>query len=159
YRAERQRGDPEGLAEALRLLDETLTTEPEGEPTAEYAVALIRRAAIMLQLDEHDESAFERAWADLDRALQILSDGYHTQTGLLAETYSLMGRWLYARRRYEECVRYLEQALSMDARLGAANGDLARALWLLDREGEALPYATRSLEYNPTDDFLWYVRG
>jgi tetratricopeptide (TPR) repeat protein len=175
YHAHHVRGDIDGLREALRMLNETLEPQPASgnasvnghggatdvspESSPEYPIALIRRAAIMLQLDEHDESAFERAWRDLDHALHILQDGYQSQTGLLAETYSLMGRWLYARRRYEECLPYLQQSLSLDGNLGPANGDLARALWLLDREADAVPYATNSLRLNPTDDFLWFVRG
>jgi tetratricopeptide (TPR) repeat protein len=133
--------------------------DPGVEQTEEYPVALIRRAAILLQLDDRDSTAFERSWDDLDLALRILSTDYQSQTELLAETYSLMGRWLYAHRRYEECLPYLTQALAMSADLGPANGDMARALWLLDREAEAVPFATRSLALNPADDFLWFVRG
>lgn len=171
YRAERLRGDSSALLECLELIDAALAAPPaEGvdpqerpeerlEDLPEYPVALIRRAAILLQLDDRDATAFERSWDDLDRALRILQEGYAAQTELLAETYSLMGRWLYAHRRYEECLPYLSQALSMSADLGAANGDMARTLWLLDREAEAIPFATRSLDLNPADDFLWFVRG
>ena len=167
YRAEQLRGDSSVLLEALDLIDAGLAPGEGPEPdveagleqTAEYPVALIRRAAILLQLDDRDSTAFERSWDDLDRALRILSSDYQSQTDLLAETYSLMGRWLYAHRRYEDCLPYLTQALTMSADLGPANGDMARALWLLDREAEAVPFATRSLELNPADDFLWFVRG
>lgn len=166
YRAERLRGDSSAMLEALELIDTALQPAAEGaedaepvEETPEYPVALIRRAAILLQLDDREATAFERSWDDLDRALRILQEDYGSQTELLAETYSLMGRWLYAHRRYEECLPYLTQALTMSADLGAANGDMARALWLLDREAEAVPYATRSLDLNPADDFLWFVRG
>jgi tetratricopeptide (TPR) repeat protein len=165
YRAERLRGDSSVLIEALDLIDTALSPGQEAdaeagiEQTAEYPVALIRRAAILLQLDDRNPTAFERSWDDLDQALRILSTGYESATDLLAETYSLMGRWLYAHRRYEESLPYLTQALAMSAELGPANGDMARALWLLDREAEAVPFATRSLELNPADDFLWFVRG
>jgi tetratricopeptide (TPR) repeat protein len=189
YRAERLRGDSSAMLEALDLIDTALAPPAEPDPahpaeagakgangaggadesdgageerieeSPDYPVALIRRAAILLQLDDRDATTFEQSWDDLDRALRILQEGYAAQTELLAETYSLMGRWLYAHRRYEECLPYLTQALALSADLGAANGDMARALWLLDREAEAVPYATRSLDLNPADDFLWFVRG
>jgi Flp pilus assembly protein TadD len=42
---------------------------------------------------------------------------------------------------------------------GGIHGSLARALWMLDRESEAVEHATRSLELNPSDDRMWFVRG
>jgi tetratricopeptide (TPR) repeat protein len=71
----------------------------------------------------------------------------------------LMGQWLFTRRRYDECVPYLRQALGAKSNDGMLHGRLARALWMLDREAEALPHAGRSLELNPGDDRMWFVRG
>ena len=153
YHVHRQSGDREGLQDALELLDECLGAEPDATIIAAYPEALVQRATILLQLHELDDGAFEMAWRDLTRAAVTLPP--HRRPEIAA----LMGHWLFLRRQYADCVPYLRQALQADDLDGVTHGRLARALWMLDREGEAVPHATRSLELNPTDDRMWYVRG
>jgi tetratricopeptide (TPR) repeat protein len=115
--------------------------------------ALMQRAAILLQLHEFDDDAFDQAWRDCSLAAVTMP------TGERAGIARLMGQALFSRHRYEEAVPYLRQALAADPSDGVLNGRIARALWLLDREAEALSFAGRSLELNPIDDRMWFVRG
>lgn len=153
YRTHNGSGDLEALGEALELLDETLGPEPDPAVVVSHPQALIQRASILLQLHEHDDRAFEQAWRDCSIAAVTLPP---SERGGIA---GLMGQWLFSRHRYEECVPYLRQALTVSSEDGVLHGRLARALWMLDREQEALPHAGRSLQLNPTDDRMWYVRG
>lgn len=153
YRVHQPTGDREGLTEALGLLDEALGRDPDATLIAAHSESLVRRAAILMQLYENDDSAFELAWQDCSRAAITLPPEHR------AGIASLMGQWLFARRRYADCVPYLRQALMVNPDDGAIHGSLARALWMLDREGEAVEHATRSLELNPSDDRMWFVRG
>jgi tetratricopeptide (TPR) repeat protein len=153
YRAHHASGDREALREALDLLNESLGPEPDPAVVVGNPQALIQRAAILLQLHEHDDRAFELAWRDCTLAAVTLPS--QERAGIAG----LMGQWLFSRRRYEECVPYLRQALAANGDDGAMHGRLARALWLLDREEEALPHAGRSLQLSPTDDRMWFVRG
>ncbi|HST82857.1 MAG TPA: tetratricopeptide repeat protein [Kineosporiaceae bacterium] len=153
YRVHHGTGGREALREALDLLNETLGTEPDPAVVMANPKALMQRASILLQLHEFDDEAFEQAWRDCSLAAVTVP------TGERAEIAKLMGQWLFTRHRYEEAVPYLRQALTADPSDGVLNGRIARALWMLDREGEALPYAGRSLELNPIDDRMWFVRG
>jgi tetratricopeptide (TPR) repeat protein len=153
YRVHQPTGDREGLTEALALLDEALGRDPEATVIAVHSEALVRRAAILMQLYENDDGAFELAWQDCSRAAITLPPEHR------AGIASLMGQWLFTRRRYTDCVPYLRQALLVNSDDGAVHGSLARALWMLDREAEAVEHATRSLELNPSDDRMWFVRG
>lgn len=153
YRAHFATGEANALGEALRLLDEALGAEPDPALVSAHPEALVQRASILHLLHEDDDRAFETAWRDCSLAIMALPPD---ERGGIA---GLMGRWLFARRRYQECVPYLRQALAADPSDGATHGRIARALWMLDREEEALPYATRSLQLNPVDDRMWYVRG
>jgi tetratricopeptide (TPR) repeat protein len=153
YRTHHSSGDREALREALDLLNESLGPEPDPAVVVGNPQALIQRAAILLQLHEHDERAFDLAWRDCSLAAVTLPS--HERAGIAG----LMGQWLFSRRRYEECVPYLRQALASNSEDGVLHGRLARALWMLDREQEALPHAGRSLQLNPTDDRMWFVRG
>jgi tetratricopeptide (TPR) repeat protein len=153
YKLHQPTGDREGLAEALALLDEALGRDPEATLIAQHSESLVRRAAILMQLYENDDAAFELAWQDCSRAAITLPPEHR------ADIASLMGQWLFARRRYADCVPYLRQALMVNPDEGAIHGSLARALWMLDRESEAVEHATRSLELNPSDDRMWFVRG
>ncbi|MBT0767982.1 tetratricopeptide repeat protein [Kineosporia sp. J2-2] len=153
YRVHHGTGSREALAEALELLDEALGPEPDPAAVMAHPQALLQRAAILLQLREHDDDAFDQALRDCSLAAVTMPT--HERAGIAG----LMGQWLFTRHRYDECVPYLRQALATDPDDGAQHGRLARALWMLDREAEALPHATRSLELNPADDRMWYVRG
>lgn len=153
YRSQHGNGDREALREALDLLNEALGPEPDPSVVVSNPQALIQRAAILLQLHEHDDLAFEQAWRDCSIAAVTLPASQR------AGVAGLMGQWLFGRRRYQECVPYLRQALSANSDDGVLHGRLARALWMLDREQEALPHSGRSLQLNPTDDRMWYVRG
>jgi tetratricopeptide (TPR) repeat protein len=153
YRVHYGTGGRDALAEALELLNEALGPDPEPALVMANPHVLVQRAAILLQLQEHDEAAFEQAWRDCSLAAVMMPAD--ERAGLAG----LMGQWLFSRRRYEECVPYLRQALSAKSNDGLLHGRLARALWMLDREAEALPHAGRSLELNPTDDRMWFVRG
>lgn len=153
YRVHHGTGSRDALAEALELLDEALGPRPDTDSAMAYPQALIQRAAILLQLREHDDEAFEQAWRDC--SLAAVTMPAPERAGIAG----LMGHWLFSRHRYDECVPYLRQALAADPEDGAQHGRLARALWMLDREAEALPHATRSLELNPADNRMWYVRG
>ena len=153
YRVHHGTGSREALREALDLLNETLGTEPDPAVVMANPHALMQRASILLQLHEFDDDAFEQAWRDCSLAAVTVP------TDERAEIAKLMGQWLFTRHRYEESVPYLRQALAADGNDGVLNGRIARALWMLDREVEALPYATRSLELNPIDDRMWFVRG
>lgn len=153
YRVHQPTGDREGLREALDLLDEAFGRNPDPMLIASHAESLVRRAAILMQLYENDDGAFELAWQDCTRAAITLPPEYR------AEIASLMGQWLFTRRRYADCVPYLRQALIGNEDDGSLQGSLARALWMLDREEEAIPHATHSLELNPNDDRMWFVRG
>ncbi|GAA3617307.1 hypothetical protein GCM10022223_37370 [Kineosporia mesophila] len=153
YRVHHGTGSREALAEALELLDEALGPKPDTAAVMAHPQALLQRAAILLQLKEHDDEAFDQAWRDC--SLAAVTMPAQERAGIAG----LMGQWLFTRHRYDECVPYLRQALSADPDDGAQHGRLARALWMLDREAEALPHATRSLELNPADNRMWYVRG
>jgi tetratricopeptide (TPR) repeat protein len=153
YRVHHGTGGREALREALDLLNESLGPEPDPSIVIANPQALVQRAAILLQLHEQDDDAFEQAWHDCSLAAVTMPAD---QRGDIA---GLMGHWLFSRRRYEECVPYLRESLAINSADGVMHGRLARALWMLDREGEALPYAGRSLELNPTDDRMWFVRG
>jgi tetratricopeptide (TPR) repeat protein len=153
FRMHQPTGDREGLTEALALLDEAMGRDPEPTLIAQHSNSLVTRAAILMQLYENDDAAFELAWQDCGRAAVTLPPEHR------AGIASLMGQWLFARRRYADCVPYLRQALLVTDDDGAIHGSLARALWMLDREGEAVEHATRSLELNPSDDRMWFVRG
>ncbi len=153
YRVHHGTGGREALREALDLLNETLGTEPDPAVVMANPQALMQRASILLQLHEFDDDAFEQAWRDCSMAAVTVP------TDERAEIAKLMGQWLFTRHRYEDAVPYLRQALIADRSDGVLNGRIARALWMLDREAEALPYAGRSLELNPIDDRMWFVRG
>jgi tetratricopeptide (TPR) repeat protein len=153
YRVHHGTGGREALREALDLLNESLGPEPDPDAVIANPRALVQRAAILLQLHEHDDDAFDQAWRDC--SLAAVTMPAHERAGIAG----LMGQWLFSRHRYEECVPYLRQALVADSSDGVLHGRLARALWMLDREAEALPYAGRSLELNPIDDRMWFVRG
>jgi tetratricopeptide (TPR) repeat protein len=153
YRTHHASGDREALGEALGLLNETLGPEPDPAIVMSHPEALLQRASILLLLHEQDEQAFEQAWRDCSIAAVTLPA--HERAGVAG----LMGQWLFSRRRYEESVPYLRQALGASGDDGVLHGRLARALWMLDREREALPHAGRSLQLNPTDDRMWFVRG
>ena len=153
YRVHHGTGGREALREALDLLNETLGSDPDPAVVMANPQALMQRAAILLQLHEFDDDAFDQAWRDCSLAAVTVP------TGERAEIAKLMGQWLFTRHRYEEAVPFLRQALAADPNDGVLNGRVARALWMLDREGEALPYAGRSLELNPIDDRMWFVRG
>ncbi|GAB6901410.1 tetratricopeptide repeat protein [Kineosporia succinea] len=153
YRVHHGTGSREALAEALELLDETLGPKPDAAAVMAHPQALLQRAHILLLLKEHDDEAFDQAWRDC--SLAAVTMPAQERAGIAG----LMGQWLFTRHRYDECVPYLRQALAADPEDGAQHGRLARALWMLDRESEALPHATRSLELNPADNRMWYVRG
>jgi tetratricopeptide (TPR) repeat protein len=153
YRVNYGTGGRDALHEALDLLNEILGPEPDPALVMSNPYVLVQRASILLQLHEHDDEAFELAWRDCSLAAVMMPAG---ERGRIA---GLMGQWLFIRRRYEECVPYLRQALGGNDFDGVLHGRLARALWMLDREPEALPHATRSLDLNPTDDRMWFVRG
>ena len=153
YRVHHGTGSREALAEALELLDEGLGPKPDSNAVMAHPQALLQRAAILLQLKEHDDDAFDQAWRDCSLAAVTMPAQERAQIA------GLMGQWLFTRHRYDECVPYLRQALAADPEDGAQHGRLARALWMLDREAEALPHATRSLELNPQDNRMWFVRG
>ena len=153
YRTHFATGDADALGEALRVLNETLGTEPDPGLASANPQALVQRATILHVLHEEEDWAFEAAWRDCSLAIVALPPEER------AAIAGLMGQWLFSRRRYEECVPYLRQALAADPGDGAMHGRIARALWMLDREEEALPYASRSLQLNPVDDRMWYVRG
>jgi tetratricopeptide (TPR) repeat protein len=153
YRTHHGTGDREALGEALDLLNETLGPDPDPALVVAHPQALIQRAAILLQLHEHDDRAFELAWRDCSLAAVTMPAA--DRSGIAG----LMGQWLFSRRRYDECVPYLREALGDEGGDGVLHGRLARALWMLDREAEALPHASRSLQLNPTDDRMWFVRG
>jgi superkiller protein 3 len=153
YRVHHGTGGREPLREALELLNETLGPEPDPALVMAHPQALVQRAAILLQLHEQDDDAFEQAWRDCSLAAVTMAP---EERGGIA---GLMGQWLFSRHRYEECVPYLREALTAKSNDGVMHGRLARALWMLDRESEALPYAGRSLDLNPTDDRMWFVRG
>jgi tetratricopeptide (TPR) repeat protein len=153
YRVHHGTGGREALREALDLLNETLGADPDPGVVMANPRALLQRAAILLQLHEFDDDAFEQAWRDCSLAAVTVP------TDERAEIAKLMGQWLFTRHRYEEAVPFLRQALAAEPNDGVLNGRIARALWMLDREGEALPYAGRSLELNPIDDRMWFVRG
>jgi tetratricopeptide (TPR) repeat protein len=153
YRVHHGTGSREALAEALELLDEGLGPKPDSAAVMAHPHALLQRAAILLQLKEHDDEAFDQAWRDCSLAAVTMPAPERAQIA------GLMGQWLFTRHRYDECVPYLRQALAADPEDGAQHGRLARALWMLDREAEALPHATRSLELNPQDNRMWFVRG
>jgi tetratricopeptide (TPR) repeat protein len=153
YRVHHGTGGREALREALDLLNETLGPEPDPAVVMANPQALLQRAAILLLLHEFDDDAFEQAWRDCSLAAVTMP------TDQRAGIAGLMGQWLFTRHRYEEAVPYLRQALAADPGDGVLNGRIARALWMLDREAEALPYAGRSLELNPIDDRMWFVRG
>ena len=153
YQVHGGNGDPERLAEALELLDEALGEDPDPATAAANPRALVRRAMILLRLHEFDDAALDRAWRDC--SLAAVAMPAHER----AEVAGLIGQWLFIRHRYSECVPYLVEALAADPEDGVMHGRLARALWRLDREAEALPHADRSLELNPTDDRMWFVRG
>jgi tetratricopeptide (TPR) repeat protein len=153
YRVHHGTGGREALREALDLLNETLGPDPDPAVVVANPQSLMQRAAILLQLHEFDDDAFDQAWRDCSLAAVTVP------TGERAEIAKLMGQWLFTRHRYEEAVPFLLQALAADPNDGALNGRVARALWMLDREAEALPFAGRSLELNPIDDRMWFVRG
>jgi len=153
YRVHHGTGSRDALAEALDLLDAALGPRPDADAVMAHPQALLQRAAILLQLREHDDEAFDQAWRDC--SLAAVTMPAPERAGIAG----LMGQWLFSRHRYDECVPYLRQALAADPENGAQHGRLARALWMLDREAEALPHATRALELNPADDRMWYVRG
>ncbi len=153
YRVHHGTGGREALREALDLLNGALGPEPDPALVLAHPQALVQRAAILLQLHELDDDAFEQAWRDC--SLAAVTMPLSERSGIAG----LMGQWLFSRHRYEECVPYLRDALAANGTDGVMYGRLARALWLLDREAEALPYAGRSLELNPTDDRMWFVRG
>ena len=153
YRVHHGTGGREALREALDLLNETLGPEPDPAVVVAHPQALMQRAAILLQLHEFDDEAFEQAWRDCSLAAVTVP------TEERASIARLMGQWLFTRHRYEEALPYLRQALTADADDGVLNGRIARALWMLDREAEALPFANRSLELNPVDDRMWFIRG
>jgi tetratricopeptide (TPR) repeat protein len=153
YRVNYGTGGRDALGEALELLNEVLGPEPDPDLVMANPHVLMQRASILLQLHEHDDDAFELAWRDCSLAAVMMPA---EERGRIA---GLMGQWLFIRRRYDECVPYLRQALNTDDGDGVLHGRLARALWMLDRESEALPHAGRSLELNPTDDRMWFVRG
>jgi tetratricopeptide (TPR) repeat protein len=153
YRVHHGTGGRDPLREALDLLNEALGPAPDPALVMAHPQALVQRAAILLQLHEQDDDAFEQAWRDC--SLAAVSMPLAERGGIAG----LMGQWLFIRRRYEECVPYLREALTVNSLDGVMYGRLARALWMLDREAEALPYCERSLELNPTDDRMWFVRG
>jgi len=153
YRVHAGTGGREALREALDLLNETLGPEPDPAVVMANPAALVQRAAILLQLHEQDDDAFDLAWRDC--SLAAVTMPAHERGGIAG----LMGQWLFSRHRYEEAVPYLRESLAANSGDGVMHGRVARALWMLDREGEALPYANRSLELNPTDDRMWFVRG
>jgi tetratricopeptide (TPR) repeat protein len=153
YRVHHGTGGREALTEALDLLNEALGPNPDPDVVMANPHALLQRASILLQLHEFDDDAFDQAWRDCSLAAVTMP------TGRRAEIARLMGQALFGRHRYEEAVPYLRQALAADPNDGVLNGRIARALWLLDREEEALSFAGRSLELNPVDDRMWFVRG
>jgi tetratricopeptide (TPR) repeat protein len=153
YHVHHGTGGREALREALDLLNETLGPEPDPAVVVANPQALMQRAAILLQLHEFDDDAFEQAWRDCSLAAVTVP------TEERAAIAGLMGQWLFTRHRYEEALPYLRQALTEDVDDGPLNGRIARALWMIDREVEALPFADRSLELNPVDDRMWFVRG
>jgi tetratricopeptide (TPR) repeat protein len=153
YRVHYGTGGRDALREALDLFNEVLGPEPDPALVMANPHVLMQRAGILLQLHEHDDDAFEQAWRDCSLAAVMMPAPERAQIA------GLMGQWLFSRRRYEESVPYLRQALGADEEDGVLHGRLARALWMLDREAEALPHATRSLELNPTDDRMWFIRG
>ncbi len=153
YRGQHIAGDRESMREALDLLNETLGPQPDPTLVMNHPQALLQRASILLQLHEHDDRAFEQAWRDCTIAAVTLPASER------AGIAGLMGQWLFTRKRYQEAVPYLRQALAVRPEDGVLHGQLGRSLWMLDREQEALPHAGRSLQLNPTDDRMWYVRG
>lgn len=153
YRVHHGTGGREALREALDLLNETLGPEPDPAVVMANPQSLVQRAAILLQLHEQDDDAFDQAWRDCSLAAVTMP------TDQRAVIAGLMGQWLFSRHRYEECVPFLRQSLTANGTDGVMHGRLARALWMLDREAEALPAAGKSLELNPSDDRMWFVRG
>lgn len=157
-------GDRAGLHQALGVLDAYVAAADGGardhDDDADLARVLVLRACVRLQLDEDDGGDLvERARADHERALELDPRRTRVSADDLAELLSLVGRALYERRRYAESVDVLRDALAERVTHEHANGTAARALWMVGREVEAIPYATRSLRVNPSDDFIWFVRG
>jgi tetratricopeptide (TPR) repeat protein len=153
YRVHYGTGGRDALKEALDLFNEFLGPEPDPALVMANPHMLMQRAAILLQLHEHDDAAFDLAWRDCSLAAVMMPA--QERAGIAG----LMGQWLFSRRRYDEAVPYLRQALAQKPDDGVLHGRLARALWMLDREAEALPHAGRSLELNPMDDRMWFIRG
>ena len=153
FRANQATGDRTALGEALELLDDVLGPAPAPAVVAAHAEALLQRATLLYQLHEHDTGAFEQAVRDCDQAAAALPPDRRPAVA------ALMGPWLLVRREYARSLPYLRRTLADDPEDGAVHGRLARALWMLDQEAEAVPHASRSLELNPADDRMWFVRG
>jgi tetratricopeptide (TPR) repeat protein len=122
--------------------------------------SLVKRASsrLLSLTGDDDDSAHAAAWADCEEAIKTPSfsdDDDH----FLAEAHNLKGYSLYLQHKYAEAIDPLAKSLNIESANCNANANMAKSLWHLDREPEALSYADRAIAIDPDNDFLYYVKA
>ena len=120
--------------------------------------SLVKRASSLLVSlsGEADDKAHAAAWADCEQAIRMASFG---DSDSLAEAHNLKGYSLYLQSRYAAAIEPLARALEIDEDNYNANSNMAKCLWMLDREPEALDYADRAIALDPDADEPYRIKG
>jgi tetratricopeptide (TPR) repeat protein len=114
-----------------------------------------QRASSHLRTSEASRD-YEAAWKDCD---DVLAEKTSPPGWAQANAHNLHGFSLFQRDRYDEAIPHFQKALQIDDCHYNANSNLAKCLWYLDREEEALVYAKRAVAIDPEQDYMFYIKG
>ncbi len=104
--------------------------------------------ATVYEWHERNERWIEKGLGACDRALRLEPQ--------LAEALAARARILYAQKKYDEAIRYAQQAIERKADCPGAYNVLARAYFSSDRFQEAAALVERAVEANG-DDYNMYI--
>jgi serine/threonine protein kinase/Flp pilus assembly protein TadD len=135
----------ENLDFALQMFEQAIRLDPNFA-LAHAGVATV--CGMIFELREQNQKWIEKGMEACDRATAL--------DPLAAEVLAARARMAYARKSYDEAVRYGRQAIEQKADCEGAYNILGRALFASDRFEEAAALVDRALEVGG-DDYNTYV--
>jgi len=141
--------DPEGAADAIRLVEKAIELDP-GYGSAHALLASLRQAQWTEDPSDSD-AALEEAYDLATRAVS-LDDGEST-------CHAILGHVCVRRRSYELAVQYAQRAVEINPTNQWNAADLGSVLVYAGQSEEALTWFTRAREIDPYFDEPWYWRA
>jgi TolB-like protein/tetratricopeptide (TPR) repeat protein len=141
--------DPEGAADAIRLVEKAIELDP-GYGFAHALLASLRQSQWTDDLGDSD-AALDEAYGLAMRAVS-LDDGEST-------CHAILGHICARRRSFELAVQYAQRAVELNPTNQWNAADLGSILVYAGQSEEALTWFTRVREIDPYFDEPWYWRS